>query len=847
MSMKFLLVAVNAKFIHSNPAVYSLLSFAGEAGREHMEIAEYTINQPVSDILADIYGKKPDVIAFSCYIWNWEIIGKLLPDLHKLLPDVPVWLGGPEVSYGGESVMLRFPSVTGIILGEGEVTCRELLHYYLRRSDDPDGDNDLFPIKRILYRQKEGKLTDTGEREKTDLNHLPFSYGGLLAQNPEDKNMAAENTVANDMTDTGLPDRIRTHFQNRIIYYESSRGCPFRCGYCLSSVDKSLRFKNPAKVTEELTVLLESGVTQVKFVDRTFNCNHAHAMAVWRFIREKDNGITCFHFEIAADIMTEEEIELLQSMRPGLVQLEIGIQSTHQPTLDSVGRNMDFMRVKDVVMALGKNKNIHIHLDLIAGLPYEDYDTFRTSFNETYDCRPEQLQLGFLKVLSGAPIRQQAAEYGIVYEEQPPYQVLFTRWLSYEELRRLHRIEEMVSLYYNSNQFMNTLKVLETAFNSPFQMYEQLADFYHREGYFSVSPARGYRYEVLLHFALAYDEAHADCYRELLTYDLYLRENCKTRPDYALALTPYQDHIWDFYKQEAESRKYLPHYAGYQAKQLIRMTHMEVFTYPVYAEEGKDKMKKMNEPEYILFDYHKKDALTKNAAVRRMNHQDRDIGKEQEEEQEKDQEKERVRAVLKLLDEQYGTELRCFLNHENAWQLLVATILSAQCTDARVNIITKKLFEKYPSIEALAGAGLEELEEDIHSAGFYHNKAKNIIACCRGLLARFAGEVPRSLADLTSLPGVGRKTANVIRGNIFNDPSIVVDTHVKRVSNKLGLTGEEDPDKIEMDLMKVLPEDHWIRYNIQIITLGREICKAPVPKCDGCFLQTYCSYYQKDK
>ncbi len=216
-------------------------------------------------------------------------------------------------------------------------------------------------------------------------------------------------------------------------------------------------------------------------------------------------------------------------------------------------------------------------------------------------------------------------------------------------------------------------------------------------------------------------------------------------------------------------------------------------------------------------------------------------------EHKKEYKQEHVRAVLKLLDEHYGTDLKCFLHHENAWQLLVATILSAQCTDARVNIITAKLFDKYPTVESLAGAGLEELEQDIRSAGFYHNKAKNIIACCRELLLRFDGEVPRSLAELTSLPGVGRKTANVIRGNIFNDASVVVDTHVKRVSNKLGLTAEEDPVKIEMDLMKILPEDHWICYNIQIINLGREICKAPVPRCGSCFLQTLCSYYQKDK
>ncbi len=588
--MKFLLVAVNAKYIHSNPAVYSLKSCAGEAGREHMEIAEYTINQPAEDILADIYGKKPDVIAFSCYIWNWDIIGKLLSGLSKILPEIPIWLGGPEVSYDGTAVMGRFPSVTGIMLGEGEITCKEILAYYLCGSDVENREAKLTQIRGILYRQKDGKPLATEEREKADLDRLPFAYTGQL-----------------------------TCFQNRIVYYESSRGCPFRCSYCLSAIDKSLRFKKLEKVKEELAAFMESGVAQVKFVDRTFNCNHVHAMEIWKFIREKDNGTTGFHFEIAADIMTEAEINLLKGLRPGLIQLEIGIQSTHQATLESVCRKMDFNRVREVVASLRENKNIHIHLDLIAGLPYEDYSTFGASFDQAYSCRPEQLQLGFLKVLSGAPIRQQTAEYGIVYEEIPPYQVLFTRWLSYEELRRLHQVEVMVELYYNSNQFRNTLKVLEMAFRSPFRMYEALADYYETKGYYHVSPARSYRYEVLLDFALAFDVAKADCYRELLTYDLYLRENCKSRPGYAVDLSPYQEQIRDLYKEEAVSRKLLPHYEGYNDKQLVRMTHMDVFTYSVDGEEGQDKMKKKERPGYILFDYSDRNALTKEARVLRIN------------------------------------------------------------------------------------------------------------------------------------------------------------------------------------------------------------------------------------
>ncbi|MBD5453946.1 MAG: endonuclease III [Lachnospiraceae bacterium] len=205
----------------------------------------------------------------------------------------------------------------------------------------------------------------------------------------------------------------------------------------------------------------------------------------------------------------------------------------------------------------------------------------------------------------------------------------------------------------------------------------------------------------------------------------------------------------------------------------------------------------------------------------------------------------RTKAILDLLDARYGTDYVCYLHHENAWQLLIATILSAQCTDARVNIVTQDLFQKYTSIDDFANADLKELEQDIHSTGFYHNKAKNIIACCKDLRDKFGGEVPSSIEELTSLAGVGRKTANVIRGNIFHEPSIVVDTHVKRISKKLGITKEDDPVKVEMELMKALPKDHWILWNIQIITLGRQICKAPTPKCEECFLQEHCADYQK--
>lgn len=626
---KYLLVAVNAKYIHSNPAVYSLRSFAEnkEEASFHIEIAEYTINRPVQELLADIYKRKPDMIAFSCYIWNWEIIQRILPQLAKILPGIPVWLGGPQVSHDGEDILRRFPSVTGMMQGEGEETYQELVSYYLdhwNRANAPSGKvcpqtwkgqeafeepdkkgnqvsicdsapfgspdkiRKLSQIKGILYREANGERKMTQGRELIDLDRLPFPYAEL------------------------------SHFHNRIIYYESSRGCPFRCSYCLSAIDKSVRFKSLPKVTEELAFFMKHKVPQVKFVDRTFNCHHGHAMAIWQFIKEQDNGITNFHFEVAADILTKEEIELLRSMRPGLIQLEIGVQSTHERTLYSICRKMDFRQVQRNVAALRESRNIHIHLDLIAGLPYEDYDRLACSFNEVYSCRPEQLQLGFLKVLPGTPIRQQAEEYGIAYEEAPPYQVLFTQWISYPQMERLRGVEEMVEIYYNSGQFTNTLQVLVMAFAGPFQMAEQLAAFYEEKGYFLNSPSRTYRYQVLLDFACTYDREKEACYKELLTFDLYLRENAKSRPEYGRDLSPYREKIGEFYQKEEGTGTYLPGYTIYQAKQLARMTHMDVFFYPVYEEEGKDKIIRKKEPEYILFDYQNRNALTKDAAISKV-------------------------------------------------------------------------------------------------------------------------------------------------------------------------------------------------------------------------------------
>lgn len=567
--MKFLLVAVNAKYIHSNPAVYSLRTYAGAALQESIALAEYTINQQMQDILADIYRRKPNAIGFSCYIWNWNMIRSLLTELPKLLPDTDIWLGGPEVSYDGPAVMQEFPAVKGIMVGEGEETFKELVQWYV------DGQTD--PVDKIAGLYLPGGYTDV--REPMDLSEVPFLY---------------------DELDT---------FANRIIYYESSRGCPYRCSYCLSSIDKKVRLRNIDTVKKELQFFLDQKVKQVKFVDRTFNCDHNHAMEVWRYIQEHDNGVTNFHFEISADILREDEIALLGSLRPGLAQLEIGVQSVNADTLCAINRRMDVERLEHIVAALRKNDNIHLHLDLIAGLPHEDYDSFVTSFNRVYAMRPEQLQLGFLKVLKGSPMAEKADEYGIAYLSKPPYEVLYTKWLSYEEIVRLKHVEEMMELYYNSNQFTHTLPVLEKAFDSAFAMYEALADYYEAQGLFVESPSRSYRYQVLLQFALAHDRERESLYRELLLYDMYLRENLKSRPDFASNLREQEEckaFIREFYRREEQERIFLPAYAGYDKKQLSKMTHLEPFTYSVWDGEGA----KAGDICYVLFDYKERNPLT---------------------------------------------------------------------------------------------------------------------------------------------------------------------------------------------------------------------------------------------
>ncbi len=569
--MKFLLAALNAKYIHSNPGVYSLKAYAEKHldgpeltdGSLQIEIGEYTINNQLDDILKDIYSRKPDVVGFSCYIWNISCVLKLVRDLPKVLPQTEIWLGGPEVSYDAARILNQIPEVYGIMMGEGEETFLKVVRCYLKQNPSHDR------IDGVAARDKEGNVVQNPLKSAVDISSIPFLYGDL------------------------------SDFENRIIYYESSRGCPFSCSYCLSSLDKSVRFRDMELILKELDFFLENRVPQVKFVDRTFNCSKKHTMDIWCHIMEHDNGVTNFHFEISADLLDDEELELMSQMRPGLIQLEIGVQSTNPDTIKEIKRRTDLKRLKETVARINSFGNIHQHLDLIAGLPYENYESFRRSFNEVYEMKPEQLQLGFLKVLKGSYMADMARDYGIKFQSEPPYEVLSTRWVDYGEILKLKNLEEMLEVYGNSGQFRTVMNELCKEFETPFDMFSVLAEYYEERGLFGISHSRLARYEILERFIGSLVPDKLPMFRDLLVYDLYLRENLKSRPSFAADQNPFKEQVRAFFAEEAETFRYLKEgYTGYEARQLIKMAHIEVFR------EGRA----------VLFDYRKRDALSHNAA-----------------------------------------------------------------------------------------------------------------------------------------------------------------------------------------------------------------------------------------
>jgi len=629
--MKFLLAAINAKYIHSNPGVYSLRAFARtKIPGADIEIGEYTINHQMDLILQDIYRRKPDFIGFSCYIWNISYIMEIVRDVKKVLPEAEIWLGGPEVSYDAKKVLTREPDVRGIMRGEGELTFTELVRAYLQREktsvpdgytgesfrgqakeetsgcaentrmpENAEGENahsdrlDLSQIPGITYRAANGEIEEHGPQRLLSLDEIPFYYDDMAG------------------------------FENRIVYYESSRGCPFSCSYCLSSIDKTVRFRSLDLVLPELQFFLDHKVPQVKFVDRTFNCKREHTLGIWRYLVEHDNGITNFHFEVSADIFDEEELELIGKMRPGLIQLEIGVQSTNPDTIREIHRHMDLVKLKRAVDRVYDYRNTHQHLDLIAGLPYENYESFMRSFDDVYRMRPDQLQMGFLKVLKGSYMEEQVAAYDLKYRGIPPYEVLSTKWLPYSDVIRLKGVEDMVEVYYNSGQFPATMKLLEKRFQRPSEIFVNLAEYYEKNGLTGISHSRLARYEILYRFLeedmREEERDHVTAakvpetgqpsladFRDSLMYDLYVRENIKSRPSFASDQSPYKKEVREFFMAEEENPKWLTDYAGFDSRQMVKMAHLE------HMEDGT----------FVLFDYKKRDPLSGNAGAVRFVYKD---------------------------------------------------------------------------------------------------------------------------------------------------------------------------------------------------------------------------------
>ena len=589
--MKVLLAAINAKYIHSNLGIYSLKTYGekmlkewGLAEQAEISLAEYTINHQMEQILQDIYKRKPDVIGFSCYIWNISYVKVILADIKKVLPDVKIWAGGPEVSYHGEAFLKEEPAVDLVMMGEGEITFAHFLKALLEGED-------LKQVPGLMVRNADGTFTDTGFRQVMDMSQIPFPYAFM------------------DMKE----------LEHRIIYYESSRGCPFSCAYCLSSIDKKLRFRSLDLVLPELEWFLQAKVPQVKFVDRTFNCKKSHAMAIWQYIRDHDNGVTNFQFEIAADLLDKDELDLLSTMRPGLVQLEIGVQSTNEKTLEAIRRKTDIEEIREITETINSWHNIHQHLDLIAGLPWEDLESFKKSFNDVYEMEPEQLQLGFLKVLKGSYMEELIPDCDLLYSAAPPYEVLCTKWLSYGDVLELKDIEEMTEVHYNSRQFTCTLKELEKEFDTPYEMFSFMAGYYNKNHLFGISHSRIARYEILWKIIQERLEKNGKCetqgkpenggvsekleqYRDLLMTDLYLRENVKSRPTFARDLSDSKDFVREFFQREEKTPEHLSGYEGYDSRQMAKMAHLEP----------------LRDGTYLLFDYKKRDPLSYNARTVRV-------------------------------------------------------------------------------------------------------------------------------------------------------------------------------------------------------------------------------------
>ncbi|MFA7412399.1 MAG: DUF4080 domain-containing protein, partial [Tissierellaceae bacterium] len=550
--MKIVLTTLNSKFIHSSLAIRYLQSFAKEIADIHLK--EYTINQNRDFIVSDLYKTHADIIGFSTYIWNVTEILRIAESLKIVNPDLKILLGGPEVSYDGREVLEKNHFLDYIVYGEGEETFKDLVQNLGRDNED------LSQVKGLVYREGDRVIQNPPRPLIKDLNAIPSPY-----------------------------DNIGREFENKIVYFESSRGCPFNCRFCLSSTIKGLRFFQLDRVKAELGRLIEAKVRQVKFVDRTFNADKEFAIEVMNFLIEKNPDNINFHFEVTAHLLDQDTLDFLSTVREGLFQFEIGVQSTNPDTIRAVGRTTDFPRLRQVTKRIRSYKNIHQHLDLIAGLPYEDYNSFRKSFNDVYEIRPEKIQLGFLKLLKGTALRADEEKYGFKYLDLPPYEILENNYISYSEILKLKTIEDLVEKYYNEGYFENSLEYLIVRhFDSPFQLYENLADFWEKMGYLGLSVSRTKLYEILIEFHDHSRLGQGEIFSELVRYDFLVNNKNGKLPS---GMTGKKQDISqkDKHKLLKDHRlidNYLLDYKDMPTKRLIQDVEIESFIFDILRAIG---------------------------------------------------------------------------------------------------------------------------------------------------------------------------------------------------------------------------------------------------------------------
>lgn len=539
---KIVLTAINSQYVHLNVAVRYLKKYVEKNSDIKLDIYETNINNQLMNIIKDLFEKQPDMIIFSTYIWNKEYVFSITKELKKILPDVKIALGGPEVSYEWDKIMAENQEIDYIFTGEGE---KVLLNFFTK---------DISEVKGVVYREGDNLKYNGIEPLIENLDIIPFPYD-----------------------DEELQDRTK------IFYYESSRGCPFNCSYCMSSIDKSVRYYSLDRTKEDLKRFIDSPIKLLKFVDRTFNLSKEKYMAIWRFLLENyREGIT-FHFEINANIFDDETLDFLETVPKGYFQFEIGVQTIDAQAMKSIGRINKLEKLEYNIRRI--SRNIHLHLDLIAGLPYETYDKFRESFDYVHRLKPEMIQLGFLKLLKGTKMYDEREKYGYKYFSKPPYEVFSNEFISFAEMVKLKNLEKVLDFYYNSEKFPESVQwIIENHYESAFSFYEDVAEYFDKRGYLKVSHKESTLFTLLYEFYLDKGLKDREIFVEYLKYDYLMLGKTGFYPEWFKS-----EKDGELYDELIRERNYKSIREGHKNSELER------FSYNIFTKEFEDI--------YVFFDY----------------------------------------------------------------------------------------------------------------------------------------------------------------------------------------------------------------------------------------------------